>query len=148
MEDDGAGYEPPARLRELPTWLTGQAARRGQELVAGALGPEGVRRQHFSVLASLADQGPASQAQLGRRLLIDRSDLHALLNELEQGGLIARERDQQDRRRNVVALTADGAAALARLDARVRAAQGAFLEPLTAQEGAELTRLLGKLLEP
>jgi DNA-binding MarR family transcriptional regulator len=141
-------YEPPARLRGLPTWLTGQAARRGQEIVAGALAPAGIRRQHFSVLASLADQGPASQADLGRRLVIDRSDLHALLAELEQGGLIARVRDRRDRRRNVVALTAAGNATLKRLDARIDAAQAAFLGPLSDQERAELTRLLHKLLEP
>lgn len=143
-----AAYEPPGRLTGLPTWLAGQAARRGQGLVAAALAPEGVRRQHFSVLASLADQGPASQADLGRRLVIDRSDLHALLAELEQGGLIARKRDEQDRRRNVVALTSAGLATLERLDARIGAVQDTFLEPLSDAERLELIRLLSRLLAP
>jgi hypothetical protein len=35
------------------------------------------------VLTSLSEPGPASQAELGWRLSIDRSDLHALLAELE-----------------------------------------------------------------
>jgi DNA-binding MarR family transcriptional regulator len=42
------------------------------------------------VLTSLTEQGPASQAALGRRLWIDRSDLHAIHNEPEGDGLIER----------------------------------------------------------
>jgi DNA-binding MarR family transcriptional regulator len=143
-----SGYEPPERLQGLPTWLTAQAARRAQAVVAEVLSKDGVRRQHFSVLSSLAERGPASQAEIGRRLLIDRSDLHELLNELEQRGLVARERDQHDRRRNVVALTVAGSGALDRLAARVEEAQDAYLEPLDDSERAELTRLLRKLAEP
>jgi DNA-binding MarR family transcriptional regulator len=82
-----------------------------------------MRRQHFAVLSSLAEQGAASQAAIGRRLWIDRSDLHAILADLERDGLVARVRDEQDRRRNVVTLTPAGTAALKRLDKRVEAAQ-------------------------
>jgi DNA-binding MarR family transcriptional regulator len=140
------GYEPPPRLQSLPTWLAAQVAQRGQELVAESLAQAGVRRQHFTVLTSLSEQGHASQAELGRRLWIDRSDLHALLNELEQDGLITRVRDEQDRRRNVIALTEAGSSALVVLDRRVDAAQQELLEPLSQGERAELTRLLRKLL--
>jgi DNA-binding MarR family transcriptional regulator len=119
-----AEYDPPARLRRLPSWLTAQAARRSQRL---------------------AEQGPASQADLGRRLWIDRSDLHTILNELEDTGQVARERDQTDRRRNVVVLTRAGRAALTRLDKRVDAAQDALLAPLSASERRELRRLLERV---
>jgi DNA-binding MarR family transcriptional regulator len=114
--------------------------------VAEALSEEGVRRQHFTVLTSLAEQGQASQAELGRRLWIDRSDLHAILGELESSGLVSRIRDDQDRRRNVVALTPAGRAALRRLDRRVDAAQSALLAPLSAAEQRELRRLLEQLV--
>jgi DNA-binding MarR family transcriptional regulator len=140
-------YDPPDRLRALPSWLMSEVARRGQRLVSEALAQEGVRRQHFSVLTSLAEQGPASQAALGRRLWIDRSDLHALLAELERDGFVARVRDEADRRRNVVALTPAGKAALRRLDKRVDAAQGALLEPLSASERLQLVRLLGRIVD-
>lgn len=146
-EDDRAEYEPPRRLRRLPTWLASQVAIRGQRLVSEALAQEGARRQHFTVLTSLSEQGAASQAALGRRLWIDRSDLHAILNELERGGLVARVRDQQDRRRNLVTLTPAGQAALKRLDKRVDAAQKALLEPLSASDRRELRRLLELLVE-
>ncbi len=143
---DDAGYDPPDRLRKLPTWLFGQVAQRGQRLVADALAHEGARRQHFSVLMSLAEQGSASQATLGRRLWIDRSDLHAILGELEREGLVDRVRDERDRRRNVVTLTTAGRAALKRLDKRIEAAQAALLERLSEAERGQLTRLLERVL--
>lgn len=150
MEDAADGqardYDPPQRVRELPSWLTAEAARKARRLVDAHLACDGVRRQHFTVLASLSEQGPASQAELGRRLAIDRSDLHALLGELERDGFVARVRDEQDRRRNVVTLTSAGRTALARLDQRIDAAQDALLEPLSAAERRELSRLLQKLL--
>lgn len=146
-DDQHVGYDPPERLRQLPTWLTAEVARRGRLLVNASLAQDGARRQHFTVLASLSEQGPASQAELGRRLSIDRSDLHALLAELESDGLVARVRDERDRRRNVVTLTRAGRGALARLGKRIDAAQDALLEPLSAGERRELSRLLQKLLE-
>jgi len=145
-DDERAEYDPPERMRRLPSWLASELARRGQALVLEALAQEGVRRQHFAVLTSLAEQGAASQADLGRRLWIDRSDLHALLGELEQDGLVARVRDAEDRRRNVVTLTPAGKAALARLDERVDSAQRVLLEPLSAKERRELIRLLKRVV--
>lgn len=146
-DDQHVGYDPPERLRQLPTWLTAEVARRGRRLVNASLAQDGARRQHFTVLASLSEQGPASQAELGRRLSIDRSDLHALLAELESDGLVARVRDERDRRRNVVTLTKAGRGTLARLGKRIDAAQDALLEPLSTGERRELSRLLQKLLE-
>ena len=145
-DDERAEYDPPERMRRLPSWLASELARRGQALVLEALAQEGVRRQHFAVLTSLAEQGAASQADLGRRLWIDRSDLHALLGELERDGLVARVRDAEDRRRNVVTLTPAGKAALARLDERVDSAQRVLLEPLSAKERRELIRLLKRVV--
>jgi DNA-binding MarR family transcriptional regulator len=144
--DDRGEYDPPLRLQGLPSWQAAQVARRAQRLVEEALAQEGARRQHFVVLTSLAEQGPASQATLGRRLWIDRSDLHAILNELEHDGRVARVRDETDRRRNVVTLTRTGKAALARLDKQVDAAQDALLAGLTATDRRELRRLLERVV--
>ena len=56
-------------------------------------------------------------------------------------------RDEADRRRNVVALTRSGRAALARLDKRVDAAQDALLAPLSARDRRELRRLLERVVQ-
>ena len=146
-DQDLAEYDPPDRIRRLPSWLAGQLAARAASLVAQALATDGLRRQHFLVLSALADRGAASQAALGRRLLIDRSDMHALLGDLERDGLVARVRDEHDRRRMLVELTPAGARALKRLDKRIEAAQEALVAPLSAAERRELHRLLTQLVE-
>jgi DNA-binding MarR family transcriptional regulator len=147
MADPELEYDPPQRVRGMPSWLVGQVGQRAQALVAEALAGEGMRRQHFTVLASLAEQGDASQAALGRRLWIDPSDLHAIAGELERGGLIARARDPNDRRRNVVTITTAGRATLKRLDAMIDQAQRELLSPLSARERRELLGLLERLVQ-
>jgi DNA-binding MarR family transcriptional regulator len=138
--------DSPQRLTQLPSWLTAQVAQHGARLVNDALGEAGMRRHHFAVLTALAEQGATSQAELGRRLWLDRSDLHAVLNDLESRALVARIRDESDRRRNLVQITPAGEAALRDLDARVSAAQDALLAPLAAAEREELLALLRRVL--
>ncbi|HUA02456.1 MAG TPA: MarR family transcriptional regulator [Solirubrobacteraceae bacterium] len=146
-QSDLAEYDPPDRIRRLPSWLSGRVAESAAGLVAEALAAEGLRRQHFVVLSALAERGAASQAALGRRLLIDRSDMHALLSELEHEGFVARVRDPDDRRRMLVELTPAGARTLKRLDGRIEAAQEALLAPLSSADRRELQRLLALLVE-
>jgi DNA-binding MarR family transcriptional regulator len=139
--------DAPERLARLPSRLVGQVSLQADRLVAAALAEEGLRRHHYAVLAALAEHGPASQAELGRRLWIDRKDLHAVVADLERAGLVSRARDPADRRRNVVAVTPAAGDALERLDARVAAAQETLLAPLDSPERAELLRLLGRLAD-
>jgi DNA-binding MarR family transcriptional regulator len=144
---DQSTYDPPGRIRQLPSWLAGQLAATAARLVAHALADVGLRRQHFIVLSALAERGAASQAALGRRLSIDRSDMHALLSDLERDGLVARVRDEHDQRRILIDLTPVGARVLKRLDNRVGAAQEVLVAPLPAADRRELQRLLTRLVE-
>ena len=139
--------DAPARLWALPSWLVSRTALAATRVVADRLATAGVRRKHFSVLVALDDSGPTSQADLGRRLALDRSDLHAIVADLERDGLIDRERDPDDGRRNRVRLTAKGRAHLKRLDAKVEQAQDELLAPLNAAERDTLTRLLTRVVE-
>jgi DNA-binding MarR family transcriptional regulator len=139
--------EAPLRLRLLPSWLLAQAALHAQRLTAKRFDVLGMRRQHFAVLTALADFGASSQAELGRRLSIDRSDMAAAATELERAGMLQRTRDPGDRRRNLVALTPAGGFALRQLDAQVSEAQEDLLAPLTPPERIELTRLLTRVVE-
>jgi DNA-binding MarR family transcriptional regulator len=138
--------DAPERLQQLPSWLLSEAARRGHTLVTEGFAEEGVRKPHFTVLVALTELGPASQAELGRRLWIDRKNMVAVIDDLEAAGLVERTPDEQDRRRNAVRLTAAGTSALERLNARADAAQDALLAALTEGERRELQRLLAKLL--
>lgn len=140
-----AHYAPPEAVRQLPSWLLGQAARRAQDLVAEALAPQAGGRQHFTVLASLAESGPASQADLGRRLWLDRSDMHAIVSALEAAGLIERTGDPADQRRKVVTITSAGRRTLKQLERRIQSAQERILAPLDAGEREQLTALLARI---
>lgn len=140
-------YDPPHRITQLPSWLAGQLASAGARLVADALAANGLRRPHFTVLSALAEQGAASQAALGRRLAIDPSEMHAVLRELDRSGYVARVRDPQDRRRNLVELTPTGVRALKRLDKQIDAAQEALVAPLSAADRRQLRRLLTQLVD-
>jgi len=137
---------PPRRLAELPSWLLSRAAGLGARVVGEALAAHGMRRHHFSVLHSLSESGSVSQAELGRRLAIDRSDLHALLGELEADELIVRTPDERDRRRNAVSITPRGQTRLADLDRAVDEAQRELLAPLDDRQQSELRSLLSLLL--
>jgi DNA-binding MarR family transcriptional regulator len=138
---------PPKRLWGLTSWLLSNAAGRSSRLVSGQLGRAGVRRDHYAILAGLDEFGPTSQATLGRRLGIDRSDVVAVLNDLERDGLAIREPDATDRRRNAITITPAGSRALAKLDALVDEAQDAAFEPLSAKDRQQLDRLLRRLVE-
>lgn len=139
--------DAPQRLWALPSWLVSRAALQASRLVGLRLDASGVRRKHYSVLATIDEAGPLSQAAIGRRLALDRSDLHAIVSDLEGDALIERARDPEDRRRNVVRLTAKGRTALKRLDARVQAAQDDLLAPLSAAEREQLRALLTRVVE-
>jgi DNA-binding MarR family transcriptional regulator len=110
-----------------------------------AFAAEGLRGYHFRVLAALDQYGPGSQADLGRRTGIDKSDIVATLNDLVSSGLAQREPDPADGRRNVVTLTEPGARALDRLDTVLDDVQEVVLAPLTANERETFMRLLAKL---
>ncbi|MFG3706565.1 MarR family winged helix-turn-helix transcriptional regulator [Micromonospora sp. NPDC047670] len=139
--------EPPTRLRTTPSWLLTQTAGHASRLVGEGFATVGARGYHYRVLATLDEFGPASQADLGRRGGIDRSDVVATVNELAANDLVVRAPDPADRRRNIITLTPTGRAGLRRMDEALARAQDTLLAPLTDTERAQLTRLLGKLFD-
>jgi MarR family transcriptional regulator, lower aerobic nicotinate degradation pathway regulator len=137
---------PPQRLRRLPSWLLNQLALRSTRLIGETLARPGVRAD-FAVLATLAEFGPSSQVEIGGRLGLDRSDVAAVLDRLDDAGHVAREPDARDRRRNVVTVTPAGAAALDALERELDAVQDTVLDPLTPDEREQLTALLQRLVD-
>jgi DNA-binding MarR family transcriptional regulator len=136
----------PARLRMLPTWLISQLENRAHRRLTERLGAVGSRGYHYRLLAALDEFGPASQASLGRRTGMNRSDVVAAVNELVGQGLAERAGDPDDRRRNVVTMTPAGAGRLRLLDAVLADVQDELLAPLSPAERAEFARLLTRIL--
>ncbi|MGW4957648.1 MarR family winged helix-turn-helix transcriptional regulator [Nonomuraea sp. NPDC004186] len=138
---------PPQRLRTLPSRLTNHAAQIANRIVDQALGQAGLRRYHYALLAALEEYGPASQAALGRRTGIDRSDMVATVNDLAERQLLERAPDPDDRRRNIITITAAGRSQLTHLDRLLAAAQDEFLSPLPPADRQSLIDLLTRLVE-
>jgi MarR family transcriptional regulator, lower aerobic nicotinate degradation pathway regulator len=137
----------PSRILEMPTWLISRAYAHAHRLLAEGFAGAGVRGYHYRLLAALEEFGPASQAALGRRTSVDRSDVVAVLNDLADRGLIERSPDPDDRRRNIITITPAGAEQLRALDQILTGVQEKLLAPLSAADRTQLTRLLTRLLE-
>ena len=122
-------------------------ATHAHRLLTERLATAGARGYHYRLLAALQEFGPASQASLGRRTSMDRSDVVAALNDLADRGQVRRTPDPADHRRNVITITPAGAAHLQRLDGLLAGVQDKLLAPLSPGEREQLTRLLGRLLD-
>jgi DNA-binding MarR family transcriptional regulator len=138
--------ETPARLAATPSWLLTQLAVHAHRLSSDGFGEVGARGYHFRILAALDEFGVASQAELGRRCNMDRSDVVAAINELAEQGLVERTPDPNDRRRNMVTLTTAGDRQLRRMGRALDKVQDELLRPLPAEDRQTLTRLLTQLL--
>lgn len=136
-----------SRIDRTATRLLSRANARAQAIRLDAFAAAGSSGYVSRLLASIADEGEASQAELARRTGIDPSDVVAALNDMSARGLVTRERDPADGRRNVVALTRAGRAELRRLDTVVAGIQDAFLAPLSEAERRQLVRILTKLAD-
>ncbi|MEV0171440.1 MarR family transcriptional regulator [Streptomyces sp. NPDC050803] len=109
---------------------------------AAALVPYGVDGQELAVLAVLSHARPLSQAEAAGRLGVDRTTMVSLLDGLEDHGLVARRRSQQDRRKNIVELTPAGEDCLRQAEQARAAAERRFLSPLDEETAATLIRAL------
>ncbi|EFF93981.1 MarR-family transcriptional regulator [Streptomyces sp. e14] len=136
---------PLAEIRSLPSWLLGRAAARGRALVAEALAGHGLKMWHHVVLSAVRDLAPVAQADLGRGVGLDPKDLVGVLNDLQSAGLVLREPDPRDRRKNAVSLTAEGARLLERCERAAREANDTLLEPLSAAERDRFMELLVRI---
>ena len=136
-------------LDEEPLRYTGHLLRRAQQLHLAVwlrdVSAETTSVQ-FAALTVLEQQPRASQRDLGRVLDLDRSTIADLVARMLRRGLIARERDAGDRRRNALQLTRAGREELARLRPRVEAIEPILTGGLSDDERDQLRRLLAQVL--
>jgi MarR family transcriptional regulator, lower aerobic nicotinate degradation pathway regulator len=137
----------PAMLTQKPSWLVSEVSRVAHRLLTGKLATVGSRGYHYRLLAALQEFGPASQAKLGRRTGMDRSDVVAAVNELVGRGLAGRSPDPADGRSNIITITPAGTAHLRRLEELLDDVQNELLAPLSPAERQQLIHLLTRVLE-
>jgi DNA-binding MarR family transcriptional regulator len=145
-DDQEAAEGPGPELTNRLGYLLKHAQLRLAELTAAALAPHGISGRELAVLLVLAGREPASQQQAAQRLGIDRTTMVALLDALEDKGLVARRPHADDRRRNVVELTAVGRDTLRRATQAGDDAEDRFLATLPQPAGRQLRDALHTLV--
>jgi DNA-binding MarR family transcriptional regulator len=116
------------------------------EASAQALAPFGIDGRELAVLAVLATEYPLSQLEAARRLGVDRTTMVALVDVLEDKGLVERRRSVQDRRKNTVQLTPEGQDCLRRAERAREEMERQFLAPLTGPDAGSFVRALQTLV--
>lgn len=100
----------------------------------------------FAILNALIDTPGEDQVTLANRVAFDAATSGSVIGRLESKGWIRREADGRDKRRKLLWMTPDGAAAVDSMKRAVRRTQARLVAPLTADERLQFTALLGKLV--
>jgi DNA-binding MarR family transcriptional regulator len=142
---DGAGH---VDYDELPTYI-GYLLRRAQATIfrefERALGDIGLTPGAFGLLMLIRANPGITQMDLANAFGIDKSTLTPVLNRLEQAGLVRREQLAHDRRYNALFFEGSREEFFVRARDRVRDFERSVADRLSAQEQADLVRLIGKL---
>ena len=143
MSATGLSSKPAAASSLLIAQLAHGMRRRIEQAVA----PLGVRPRELLALQHLRERGPSAQQTLVELLGIDATNLVAILNSLEDAGLIERRRDRADRRRAIIALSKRGNQLLAALDRALRQIDDEVFATFTTSERETLNALLAQAVE-
>jgi len=100
-----------------------------------------------AVLNLIALNPGLSQKALSTAVVLRKSALTKLVNELERSGLIERRKEGTDKRLNALYLTEDGAERVARMRPDMARLQEDLLAPLSPGERAMLFELLWRMIE-
>jgi DNA-binding MarR family transcriptional regulator len=99
-------------------------------------------------LLSLIGLNPGiSQNDLAAAVVLKKSAVTRIIHQMEEAGLVTRQKTRDDRRFNALTLTAAGLARWRQLQVEMRRQQDRLLAPLDAPERATLFDLLGRLIE-
>lgn len=138
MTGTDTGQQAPSSL------LIAQLARGTRRRIEQVVAPIGLRPRELLALQHLRERGPSAQQALADMVGIDATNLVAILNSLEDAGLIQRSRDRADRRRAIITISRGGERLLADLDRALGQLDDEILAPLTRSEREMLNLLLTK----
>ena len=135
--------QPPRSVGFLISQLGFFSSKRFSE----ALEPVGIGPREFLLLRFVAASAGQSQQALAERLGVPASRMVALVDDLEDQGLVERRPDPDDRRVRGLHLTKEGSETLARAAQVAIEYEQKLCSPLEADERDELIDLLQKVQE-
>jgi DNA-binding MarR family transcriptional regulator len=139
----GAVREP----NEVLGYLLKHAHHALEARTDAALAPLGITSRDLGALRVIAGGEARSQQDVAGILGVDRTSMVALLDALEQAGIVARRPAEHDRRRNVVEFTTRGRKVFTQAEQASLAVEKDFVGVLGAEAGSALRHSLRALLE-
>jgi len=137
----------PKELVDSPLFLLKKLGMTAKEDAVEAYEQLGLHPYHHAILAAIDEGLRETQGAIADALGYDRGQLVGLLDELEEAGLVERQRDPEDRRRQVVLMTAKGKKMLTRFRELSHGIDDSFLAPLDDAQREQLHALLLTLAE-
>ncbi|HEV7168310.1 MAG TPA: MarR family winged helix-turn-helix transcriptional regulator [Micrococcaceae bacterium] len=145
---DRTGWTPPrlagSSISNDLGFLLAKLHAAGSVLNNAALAQFGLKERSYSVLALAGGDLEPSQREMAEFLSLDPSQVVALIDELEQRGLVKRTVGRTDRRHKLVAVTAKGRKVLVAARQAAQEAEATQLAMLAPQEVTALKAILGK----
>jgi MarR family transcriptional regulator, lower aerobic nicotinate degradation pathway regulator len=137
----------PPRLARWTGFLLSRVHLRAHAGFQDALAPLKLTPKSFGALTMIHEDGPLSQAALGEKLVIDRTTIVAVVDELERAGYVERGRNTADRRVHSLQATTAGKNALRAAERVAQRAQDDLLADLDTGERDQLATLLGRIAD-
>ena len=137
----------PEELVSSTLFLLKRLGMTAKEQSFEAFEEAGLHPYHHAILAVLDEGSRETQGAIADALGYDKGQLVGLLDELEEGRLVERQRDPADRRRQIVRMTPEGRKGLERARRLSQRLENEFLASLSTAERNELHGLLRKVAE-
>lgn len=136
----------PSALTQSPSFQIERVRRHTKDEVERALNVHQSSMREYWILCCVIKQ-PLSQRELSELLIIDASDMVRLVDSLEKHHWVTRDRDPNDRRRQIITPTKKGMKAHALLAEEVLAAEDRALDMSTDKQLKSLKKLSKAILQ-
>lgn len=135
----------PSALTQSPSFQIERVRRHTKDEVERTLNVHQSSMREYWILCCVIEQ-PLSQRELSELLIIDASDMVRLVDSLEKHDWVTRDRDPNDRRRQIITPTKKGMKAHALLAEEVLAAEDRALDMSTGKQLKSLKKLSKAIL--
>lgn len=147
MSDEDPHALPPYRLHRSLGYHLSLAARRQERRLEDKLRPLGLNRTTWCILLAVANEDLTQPSDIASFVGIDRTATSRALRGMENDGLVARRSGREDRRTRMITLTEKGRRAVTEATPFARENGQLMAALMSAEEHAELLRLLDIIIE-
>ena len=126
-------------------FMLAKAAQKVANIAQEGLAPLQLDNRQVGLLATIKKYEPVTQTRISKLLRIDRTTMVALIDDLENRGLVVRTESSQDRRINNLTLTAKGTEILDQAWKKILKSEEIGLQSLSTSEKQSLIKMLEKI---